>query len=53
MNKKPERQDALRLDPSERLCPIFDSVSIAEFPVAKPEEMGMRVLDDCCEEHIM
>jgi len=41
-----------RLDPSERLCPQFDEESIALFPLAGPEEMGFRVLDDCCEEHI-
>lgn len=43
----------LRLDPELRLCPAFDSVSIAEFPVAPYGVMGVRVLDNCCEEHIM
>lgn len=43
---------SLRLEPEKRLCPIFDSVTIATFPVAKPEEMGVRVLDNFCEEHI-
>ena len=42
----------LRLEPEKRLCPIFDDAAIATFPVAPPEEMGFRVLDDCCEEHI-
>lgn len=42
-----------RLDPEDRLCPKFDSTSIAMFPVADSKEMGMRVLDDCAEEHIM
>ena len=41
-----------RLDPEERVAPRFDSAGIAKFPVAKPGEMGMRVLDDCTEEHI-
>ena len=50
--KQKETED-LRLDPSVRLCPKFDKTSIAMFPVAKPEEMGMRVLDNCAEEHIM
>lgn len=50
--KKNETED-LRLDPEKRICPKFDSTSIALFPVAKPEEMGMRVLDNCAEEHIM
>lgn len=43
----------LRLEPERRLCPAFDSVSIATFPVAERGEMGMRVLDNCCEDHIM
>jgi hypothetical protein len=54
--KRPEKQrpmEDLRLDPQLRLCPKFDATSIAEFPVAKPGEMGMRVLDNCAEEHIM
>ena len=42
----------LRLDPELRLCPQFDSESIALFPVATREEMGFRVLDNFCEEHI-
>lgn len=52
MKKKTTSED-LRLDPSARLCPKFDETSIAKFPVAQPEEMGMRVLDNCAEEHIM
>lgn len=43
---------SLRLEPQKRLCPIFDAMSIAAFPVAAPGEMGFRVLDDFCEEHI-
>lgn len=43
----------LRLTPEKRLCAKFDNVSIAKFPVAKREEMGMRVVDNCAEEHIM
>ena len=42
-----------RLEPNKRLIPRFDSCCIAEFPVAKPGEMGLRVLDNCCEDHIM
>lgn len=51
--KKEEKMSCPRLDPQERICPKFDSTSIALFPVAEPGEMGMRVLDDCAEEHIM
>lgn len=42
----------LRLEPEKRLCPAFDPVTVAEFPVAEPGEMGVRVLDNFCEEHI-
>ncbi len=51
--KKKEITEDLRLDPSKRMCPKFDDESIALFPVADPEDMGMRVLDNCAEEHIM
>ena len=50
--KSPSRTPALRIEPEKRLCPAFDPVSIATFPVAEPEEMGYRVLDNFCEEHI-
>lgn len=43
----------LRLEPEKRMCPIFDPVTIAKFPVAPPEDMGFRVLDNFCEEHIL
>ena len=43
----------LRIEPQKRLCPAFDPVSIALFPVAERSEMGVRVLDNCCEDHIM
>ena len=36
----------------KRLCPAFDPETIAVFPVAEPGEMGFRVLDNFCEEHI-
>lgn len=49
---RPGRMPFLRLEPEKRLCPIFDDTAIATFPVAPPEEMGVRVLDDFCEEHI-
>lgn len=43
----------LRLSPEKRLCSKFDALSIAVFPVAAPGDMGLRVLDNCAEEHIM
>jgi hypothetical protein len=51
--KKKEIPDDLRLNPEERLCPAFDAVSIKKFPAPDREEMGVRVLDNCAEEHIM
>lgn len=52
MKKKKETED-LRLSPQERICPKFDEVSVAMFPVADVGEMGVRVVDNCAEEHIM
>lgn len=51
--KKSATTDDLRINPEKRLCAKFDEVSIANFPVANRKEMGMRVLDNCAEEHIM
>lgn len=53
--KRPEcpRGCDLRLEPQERLCPKFDDESIALHHVAGPGDMGMRVVDNCAEEHIM
>lgn len=51
--KKTARSVSLRLDPEARLCPLFDSTGIALFPVAKRGEMGIRVVSDFCQEHIM
>lgn len=52
-NRPKEHGADLRLSPEKRLCAKFDQMSIANFSVAKPGEMGMRVLDNCAEEHIM
>lgn len=46
-------EDNLRLSPEKRLCAKVDSVSIDKYPVATREEMGVRVRDNCAEEHIM
>ena len=42
----------LRLEPEKRLCARFDADAIALFPTGEPDEMGMRVLDNVCEDHI-
>jgi len=53
MKEQKQVNPELRVDPENRLCEKFDATSIAKFDVAKPGKMGMRVLDDCAEEHIM
>ena len=50
---KNEPWEDLWLDPSKRICPKFDEESIARYPVADREEMGVRDVDNCAEEHIM
>ena len=56
MGKKKQRRepsDCIRIAPEARIAAKFDAASIAKFPVAEPEQMGFRVLDDCAEEHQM
>lgn len=43
----------IRLEPEKRLCAKFDETSVAQFPVARQDEMGVRVVDNCAEEHMM
>ena len=50
--KASDSMPVLRLEPEKRLCPAFDPVTVAKFPVAEPGEMGVRVLYNFCEEHI-
>ncbi len=50
--KLPRSAEDLRLNPEMRLCSKFDELSIAEFPAGHPDEMGMRVRDNCAEENI-
>lgn len=45
--------DCLRLDPENRLCSEWDSVTIRKFPLASWQDMGWQVLDDFCVEHIL
>ena len=49
---KKKEQNAIRLDPEERLYPEFDSTGIKKFTAPDREEMGVRVLDNFPEEHI-
>ena len=48
-----DMSESLRLDPEKRLCSRYDSTGIAKYRVGSTKKMGMRVLDDCAEEHIM
>ena len=50
--KKKETED-FRLDPGAVICPKFDHCSIAIFSVPDDGEMGVPVVDNCVEEHIM
>ena len=52
VNSQDDGKPSLRLEPEKRMCPLFDPATIAEFRVATPGEMGYRVLDNFCEEHI-
>ena len=51
--KKKWKDDMVRLNPEARICPEFDQTGIKLFAAPDREEMGVRVLDDCAEEHIM
>lgn len=52
MNHKGKEPECVRLDPEVRLCPEFDATSIKLFRAPERVEMGVRVLDNCAEEHI-
>lgn len=43
----------LRLDPEARLCPEFDAVSVKLYNAPEPGKMGVPVVDNCAQEHIM
>ena len=47
-----DKTPALRLEPEKRLCPAYDPETIARYRAASPDDMGFRVLDNFCEEHI-
>jgi hypothetical protein len=46
-------KSSVRINPESRLCSRFDSAGIAKFVTAEEDEMGVRVVDNFCEEHIM
>ena len=52
-DKMKKKCENVRLDPEERLCPAFDCTSIKLFAAPDRKEMGVYVVDNCAEEHIM
>ena len=52
-HKKRRDMDALRVDREQYLCAEYDSTGIRKTEAADPKRAGMRVVDDCAEEHIM
>ena len=46
-------EDALCVDPEKRLCPSYNYLSIAKYRTASRNEMGVQIIDNICEEHIM
>ena len=40
--KAPSRMPVLRIEPEKRLCPAFDPVTIATFPVRYRLKLGFR-----------
>ncbi len=50
MKKKAED---LRLNPENRICAEFDEMSIKKYNLPHPTKMGVRVVDNCAEEHMM
>ena len=45
--------DNIRINPEKRICPSYDYLSSAEYRVAARDRMGVRVVDNCAQEHIM
>ena len=40
-----KKQNCIRLDPEERLCPEFDSCGIKKYDAPDREEMGVCVVE--------
>ena len=45
--------ESCRIDPETRLVPLYDSAGIKMYAAPDRRKMGMRVLSNFCEEHIM
>ena len=51
--RKKRRGDDISVDPEDRVCALHDSTGIRKTEVTDPKRAGMRVVDNCPEEHIM
>ena len=41
------------MDPERAICPAYDSTGIRKDLTSYREKMGVRVVDNACEEHMM
>ena len=41
------------MDPERAICPAYDSTGIRKDLTPSREKMGVRVVDNACEEHMM
>ena len=51
--KKKVETGYLRLNPEKHLCPAVEAPSTKLCPAPARDEMGVSVLDNCAEDHIM
>ncbi len=50
-HSKRRKMPDISVDPEQRIAPLYDSTGIRRFEVADPKRAGMRVVDNCAEEH--
>ena len=51
--RKKRRMEDISVNPEARVCAMHDTAGIRKTETADPKRAGMRVLDNCPEEHIM
>ena len=52
-NTNGTQTESLQIDPEKRIVPLYDSVGIKLYQAPERRKMGVRVLSNFCEEHIM
>lgn len=50
-HNKRRNMSEISVDPEQRIAALYDSAGIRKFEVADPKRAGMRVVDNCAEEH--